>query len=787
MGSPRKVACRSVVDRIEEDPSMNCRMSTNDFNSSGRAGLRSDTSTMSHLFESLKRIYQKFKVSTWLPFVALVSYTILGAFLFKYFEMENDQRSRENYRNRTSYAMNQVVERMLEVRCHDVSLRSADKTHQIQHAKDALLWFLDHLNLTEVLHERTGDTPWTWLGSMFYAGQLYTTIGYGYPITQTVAGRVTSIFYILFGIPIFLIILKDIGRLMSRGCRKLYKRLGASQRKIAQSPQIRRVSQYFPSFHTSIAGKTGSIRRQAASDVELGTKKQSKVNAHWHAENAFPIPIALAMLILWILFSAGLFCLWEREWGYLTSVYFFFVSISTVGLGDIVFMNPDMMIFNFLLILIGLALLSMCFNLIQAALERLLDRLLVEYIEEIEKMAEIVAQEEYKDKDTAPLEFRMTGKLLNLPVQNIAKTTGFMADAKEWMAGRIANNLLASRLGLRNESDSDSEEERQRRMSEKEPSPRLEASKVCPPESPSKRASSVASKELTNGSPRLCRPFLVRGRWPFMHDRAHYETVRTLERIKPHKKDFRSILFSKFVQSDRLNRIVEDVARPELQVASTYCQTDALPDLSEQPPQSQMVTISCQTNVVSEPYERLLRRGMPSSSSVSTSSSVAAEDGSLLSVAYCDIVFDGFTDNMIISPHHSTFSVMKLEDEEPVLLSKSSRPIWSLSSKPELNFCLPMLSSIEELPSPLNTVTIPRRLSCSHLRSKSEGDDSPEGSSERPQSMYGLLLSDFDTRSISSRSTMVDSGYDKSHCEEIQKPVPEQPAPSGSEHAGTIE
>ncbi|ETN70898.1 hypothetical protein NECAME_04749 [Necator americanus] len=68
--------------------------------------------------------------------------------------MENDQRIRERYRNRTTYAMN-----------------------QIQHAKDALIWFLEYLNLTEVIVERTGDSPWTWLGSMFYAGQLYTTIG----------------------------------------------------------------------------------------------------------------------------------------------------------------------------------------------------------------------------------------------------------------------------------------------------------------------------------------------------------------------------------------------------------------------------------------------------------------------------------------------------------------------------------------------------------------------------------------------------------------------------------
>lgn len=51
--------------------------------------------------------------------------------------------------------------------------------------------------------------------------------------------------------------------------------------------------------------------------------------------------------------------------GFLTAIYFYFVSISTVGLGDVVFHNVDYMILNFILILVGLALLSMCFNLIQ--------------------------------------------------------------------------------------------------------------------------------------------------------------------------------------------------------------------------------------------------------------------------------------------------------------------------------------------------------------------------------------------------------------------------------------
>ncbi|KJH45895.1 hypothetical protein DICVIV_08050 [Dictyocaulus viviparus] len=67
-----------------------------------------------------------------------------------------------------------------------------------------------------------------------------------------------------------------------------------------------------------------------------------------------------------------------------------------------------------------------------AALERLLDRLLEEYIEEIEKMAEIVAQEGYMSEEVTPIELQMSDSHVPVTVQ-----TGFMADAKDWMAGRF--------------------------------------------------------------------------------------------------------------------------------------------------------------------------------------------------------------------------------------------------------------------------------------------------------------------------------------------------------------
>lgn len=65
-----------------------------------------------------------------------------------------------------------------------------------------------------------------------------------------------------------------------------------------------------------------------APEPETDPQKQNEVNEQIHKKSIkFPIPWALTILVMWILFSAAMFCLWETEWGYLTSVYFFFVSI----------------------------------------------------------------------------------------------------------------------------------------------------------------------------------------------------------------------------------------------------------------------------------------------------------------------------------------------------------------------------------------------------------------------------------------------------------------------------
>ncbi|PIO55255.1 hypothetical protein TELCIR_23359, partial [Teladorsagia circumcincta] len=45
-----------------------------------------------------------------------------------------------------------------------------------------------------------------------------------------------------------------------------------------------------------------------------------------------PIWLALLFCVSWICACAALFLIWEKRWTFFTSLYFFFISLSTIGL-----------------------------------------------------------------------------------------------------------------------------------------------------------------------------------------------------------------------------------------------------------------------------------------------------------------------------------------------------------------------------------------------------------------------------------------------------------------------
>lgn len=78
--------------------------------------------------------------------------------------------------------------------------------------------------------------------------------------------------------------------------------------------------------------------------------------------------LALGIVFIYISMCSLIFSFWE-EWDYFTAFYFFFISLSTIGLGDEVPQQPHYACIFFVFFVIGLALVSMCVSIMQARVE----------------------------------------------------------------------------------------------------------------------------------------------------------------------------------------------------------------------------------------------------------------------------------------------------------------------------------------------------------------------------------------------------------------------------------
>ncbi|XP_068593038.1 potassium channel subfamily K member 1-like [Cebidichthys violaceus] len=129
---------------------------------------------------------------------------------------------------------------------------------------------------------------WDFVSSLFFTSTVLTTTGYGHSVPLSDEGKAFCIFYSLFGIPVTLFFLTVVvQRIMV-----LVTRLPLAY------------------FH----------RRWAMSKSKL---------AAIHAACLTSITVLLVLIIpAWILVSL------EKDWDFLESLYFCFISLTTIGLGD---------------------------------------------------------------------------------------------------------------------------------------------------------------------------------------------------------------------------------------------------------------------------------------------------------------------------------------------------------------------------------------------------------------------------------------------------------------------
>lgn len=213
--------------------------------------------------------------------------------------------------------------------------------------------------------------------------------------------------YAIIGIPIFLILLADFGKLFTRGIKFLWayvRRLyyTGSLRRVRKQAQVQvSTNEVFECSDSifffiqiqemlrgmEIAYEIATFRRpsmmvkesdleraQTATPNTLSPTQNSETPTtpmppEMEIDDEFNLPISLALFILiaYILCGAAVYSLWEN-WSFFEACYFVFTSMTTIGFGDYVPQHPMRMMASIIYLIFGLALTSMCINVVQAKL-----------------------------------------------------------------------------------------------------------------------------------------------------------------------------------------------------------------------------------------------------------------------------------------------------------------------------------------------------------------------------------------------------------------------------------
>ncbi|KAK9870272.1 hypothetical protein WA026_006360 [Henosepilachna vigintioctopunctata] len=172
------------------------------------------------------------------------------------------------------------------------------------------------------IHPEEQIAKWTILRAIFFSSTVLTTIGYGNITPETTEGRIFCIVFALIGIPLTLTVIADLGRLFAHAASSFIKNVPPLPNGMRSAMVVRRTTSY-----------------------------------------AF---LSVCFLFIYLAIGASVFVMWEEDWSFFEGFYFCFITMTTIGFGDLVPKQPTYMLLCTLYILIGLALTSTIIELVRS-------------------------------------------------------------------------------------------------------------------------------------------------------------------------------------------------------------------------------------------------------------------------------------------------------------------------------------------------------------------------------------------------------------------------------------
>ncbi|VDP24120.1 unnamed protein product [Soboliphyme baturini] len=287
------------------------------------------------------------------PHVGLIlltaTYTLIGAAIFHRIELPHERQVKQKSLSEIEDTRNDFARNIRGLlRKYDVA--DHEKLDQvisesIRNITEILYFSFDKHFLTakEIMENRTIDA-WNFQTAVFFAVTVVTTIGFGNPAPVTQAGRIVCLGFALFGIPLTLVTIADIGKFFSEYLVWQYK--------IFLEVKLRLKKHFRDKTQQTCKEEKFLVCEHCKEIVQEGTE-----------EKTVPASLVFAILVGYTALGGFFFSSMEL-WSYFESFYFSFITVTTIGFGDLVPKKEDNMAVTLLYIILGLVITTMCIDLV---------------------------------------------------------------------------------------------------------------------------------------------------------------------------------------------------------------------------------------------------------------------------------------------------------------------------------------------------------------------------------------------------------------------------------------
>ncbi|RNA27512.1 T family of potassium channels 18-like [Brachionus plicatilis] len=227
------------------------------------------------------------------------------------------------------------------------------------------------------------DTKWSFYASLLFSITVISTVGYGFIAPVTWEGRVVCICYASIGIPIYLVCLTNLSKKKGVNRHRVlkYDGLPLNDRKSFivvpadnQSVTTSKMSSNLFLDNSKVAYEYSYYEDD--DDEEENSQEDDEDEELSLYNDEVPFLLAFVIIIGYILFGGFLFSNFEG-WTLTESVYFVYVTLTTMGFGDLVpglALKDNYTDIKMLIVCIyssfGMAIIGMCLGQMQFAIKR---------------------------------------------------------------------------------------------------------------------------------------------------------------------------------------------------------------------------------------------------------------------------------------------------------------------------------------------------------------------------------------------------------------------------------